>query len=89
MKKQVDTLQKTAYTLTEIAQKGLIPWAKNLRTLRKLIAQGELKATVTGKGFHRRYVVRSADIKRYFDRKLYGRRTKRKAGSGRNTSKKA
>lgn len=73
MKNKVDGLRidpKRIYTLTEIEGLHLIPWAKNGRTIRKIISQDSrgpktLKARVTGAGSQKRYTVPGSGIKSY------------------------
>ena len=58
------------YSLTQLMGLRLIPWARNDRTLRKLIladrkASNLLDSTVTGKGSQVRYTVTAAGLKNY------------------------
>ena len=78
MKNQVEALLKRRHgwlTLADIASLKLIPWARDARTIRKLIdadAAGKnvLGAKVDGSSTQRRYLVRGAAITRYVE--MYG-----------------
>lgn len=71
MNKKVDFIKKNkikAYTLTEIRDLKLIPWARNGRTIRKVIAADSmnlLKAKVIGVGSQRRYIVPANGLIKY------------------------
>lgn len=61
---------KREYTIEEISELQLIPWARNARTLRSIILQdskGEkiLDATITGRDTQRRYLVKGSQIIKY------------------------
>jgi hypothetical protein len=78
MKDKVEALLKQRHgwlTLADIVKLQLIPWARDARTVRKLIdadAMGKnvLKAKVDGKSTQRRYLVRSTALTRYIE--IYG-----------------
>lgn len=60
------------YSLTEIEDLGLIPWAKSDRTIRKVIdndLRGEklLGSRVVGTGKQRRYTIQAAGIIKYLE----------------------
>lgn len=66
---------KREYTIEEVKESELIPWARDARTIRKIVildSKGEklLDAKITGKGTQRRYLVKAANITRYL--KKYG-----------------
>lgn len=78
LERAVETLKrspKREYTIEEIRELRLIPWARDVRTIRKIIlldSKGEklLAAKITGKDSQRRYLVRGAQIIKYL--KKYG-----------------
>lgn len=66
---------KREYSIEEIRELRLIPWARDQRIIRKIILldqKGEqiLNATITGKATQRRYLVRGSNIIKYL--KKYG-----------------
>lgn len=106
MRKTVEFLKKhpnKTFTLSEIASMQLMPWARDSRTIRKLIERdfegaNLLNATVKGVGGQRRYTMQAKDIRKYLQ--TYGpalmgttRQLKNydrkigKKGGDRNTSK--
>ncbi len=63
-------MNSTILSLSDIATNKLIPWARNARTLLKIIRadrRGEnlLESVVTGKGRQRRYQITERALKRY------------------------
>lgn len=78
MKDMVDSLKKhpsKTFTLTEIAQQGLLPWARDGRTIRKVIeadfeGANILQAIVRGEGNQRRYLVTARNLIKYLQ--IYG-----------------
>lgn len=78
MKDQVEALLKRQHrwlTLADIARLKLIPWARDARTIIKMIdadAAGKniLGATVDGKRSQRRYLIRGTAVTRYVE--MYG-----------------
>lgn len=78
MKNKVGALLKQRHgwlTLTDIVSLQLIPWARDARTIRRLIdadaaGQNILGAKVDGSATQRRYLVRGIAITRYV--KTYG-----------------
>lgn len=97
----VDTKKKSpsrVYTLQEVQELRLIPWAHNPRTIRILIANDRkganyLQVKIKGAGKLRRYFLPHSGITKYLkiyapshtSRKHYGR--KGKGHSGRDTKK--
>lgn len=73
MRNPVEFLQKNPtewYTLTSLEKLGLIPWARNARTIRKIIDADKrtgniLEARVTGSATKRRYLVRRDTLLEY------------------------
>lgn len=66
---------KQIYTVTDIVTENILPWARNYRTIVKLIEQdlaGEniLEAEVAGEGRQRRYSISGRNIIKYV--KKYG-----------------
>lgn len=95
LERVVETLKrspKREYTIEEIAGMQLIPWARDPRTIRRIIlidSKGDLDATVSGKGTQRRYLVKGSNIIKYLrkygpvlmhttrkPKQTYGRRNK-------------
>lgn len=78
MRKQVDFLKKDPereYTIADFKRYKLMPWARNYRTLAKLIKQdflGEnvLKAKIEGEGKLIRYTIKGKHIINFIN--LYG-----------------
>lgn len=74
MRETIQALKpKHQYTLMEIARDGIIPWARDHRTIIKLIendANGAqlLAANVTGAGRQRRYTIEGKNLKKYLTR---------------------
>lgn len=61
---------KREYTIEEIQEGEFIPWARDPRTIRKIImldskGEGILDAAITGKGTQRRYLVKGSNIIKY------------------------
>ncbi len=78
MKKQVEILQKSpsrVYGLMDFKTLSLLPWAKDERTVRKILEQDKkgsniLHAKITGTGSNRRYLVEGRYIIKYLQ--IYG-----------------
>lgn len=65
MRNTVEFLKKDPereYTATEIRRLGLLPWARDSRTIARILQSGGLKARVTGKDTQKRYLVKGAVI---------------------------
>lgn len=88
MQAAVDMLHKTRnteYTVEGIRAMGLFPWARNARTIVKIIkldmeGDNELRARVEGEKNGKRYFIKGKDILSYIERYgavLTGRRLKR------------
>lgn len=61
---------KREYTIEEIREAQLIPWARDARTIRKIVildSKGEklIDAKITGKDTQRRYLAKGANIIKY------------------------
>lgn len=61
---------KRKYSLVDIVTEGLMPWARNSRTVRKIIEQDRkghnlLKTTIKGRSGQRRYEVLGDDLIAY------------------------
>lgn len=64
---------KQTYTLMNIAQGGYIPWAKDHRTIVRIIEQDRqganlLDAQVEGEGRARRYLITGKNLKNYLNK---------------------
>lgn len=78
MKKNVDILRKEpkrTYTLAEISEHQFFPWARNGRTLRKMLEADRkgpniLQSKITGTDNRRRYLVEARNITKYLS--IYG-----------------
>lgn len=78
MKNKVEALLKERHgwlTLADLVELQLIPWARDARTIVRLIdadiaGAKILKAQVTGDGRQRRYLIRGSAITKYI--KIYG-----------------
>ena len=58
---------KKVYTIKDIKQHGFLPWAKDTRTVRKILQSGVLKAKVTGEFNRKRYFVKGTDLQAYIN----------------------
>lgn len=98
LERVVETLKrspKREYTIEEIAGMQLIPWARDPRTIRRIIlidSKGakDLAAEITGKATQRRYLVKGSNIIKYL--RKYGpvlmhttRKPKQTYGRDKNT----
>ena len=78
MEKEVDAImnsKKTSFTVSDIVKMGIIPWARDNRTINNIIEADSsgysvLKATVTSDKPYRRYLIARKNLIKYL--KLYG-----------------
>lgn len=76
MQELIETLAgdpKREYAIADVKRMGLIPWARNYRTLQKIVVQdffGEnvLEARIEGEGRQVRYLMKGANIIKFIKR---------------------
>ncbi len=61
------------YNLSHIKDEGLFPWAKNIRTVRKIVHQDKvtenvLKAVITGEGRALDYKIKGRNISKFLEK---------------------
>jgi len=61
---------KQTYTATDISREGLIPWARDPRTIARILASGVIKTEMTGESTQKRYTVKGSELQEYI--KKYG-----------------
>ena len=70
MEEMTQVEPKRTYTATDIAREGLIPWARDAKTIAKILASGVIETEVTGESTQKRYSVKGSKLKKYL--KQYG-----------------
>lgn len=73
--KKLEKNPEQEYGLSEITQKGLFPWTKDIKNVSAIVARdlkgaNLLKAEITGKNQGRRYVIKAKNIIKFLE--VYG-----------------